>query len=247
MDIPFEIISSNLKDLDKTLAKARKTMQKECKPYALIIRKGIFEKLVETPEQNPNIPSREEAIKTVIKHLKGDEIIVSTTGKISRELYENRENKEDCKNDFYNIGAMGCAQSLGLGIALNKKDKKIVVLDGDGSVLMQMGALATIGHHKPENFYHIIFDNQAHDSTGGQPTCSDTVCFEKISLACGYKKSVIAKNLADLEKHIEETINAKGPSMIVIKVKKGARKELGRPPLHPKDYKKMFMKKKLGK
>ena len=241
LEIPYEIISEDISELDKTLKKAKEYMKKNNKPYAIVIRKNIFEKLVDKKEEN-NKPSREEALKTILKNLDGDEIIVSTTGKTSRELFENRINKDECSHDFYNIGAMGCAQSIALGIALNKKNKKIFVFDGDGSILMQMGALATTGHYCPENFYHIIFDNQSHDSTGGQPTCSDTVNFDKIAQGCNYKFFQIVKDLDSLTKAIKSLKVKKGPSMLIIKVKKGARKDLGRPSIPPKEHKERFMK-----
>jgi phosphonopyruvate decarboxylase len=156
-------------------------MKKQKKSFALVIQKNVFEPLQTLEINNSIYPKREHAIKFVLKHLHGNEVIVSTTGKISRELYENRVDKKDCQHDFYNIGAMGCAQSIAFGIALQHPKKSIIVFDGDGSLLMQLGALATIGHYKPKNLFHIVFDNTAHDSTGGQPTCADTVSFENVA------------------------------------------------------------------
>ena len=242
LDIPYEIISNDdITKLDKTFKKAKEYLKIENKPYALLIRKNIFEKLVEKKVKD-NKPSREEAIKCILKSLDGDEIIISTTGKTSRELYENRINKKECSHDFYTIGGMGCAQSIALGIAINKKDKKVFVFDGDGSVLMQMGALVTIGHYCPKNFYHIIFDNQSHDSTGGQPTCSDTVNFLKVAKACNYKSVQFVNDLDSLLKAIKNFKVKDGPIMLVIKVKKGSRKNLGRPLISPKEHKIKFMK-----
>ncbi|UCH72471.1 MAG: phosphonopyruvate decarboxylase [Thermoplasmatales archaeon] len=201
LEIPYEIIPDDINDLDKTLKNAKDFMNEHKKPFALVIRKNVFEKLEDEIEVDSEKPSREDAIKTIINNLDGNEIIVSTTGKTSRELFENRV--ENHSKDFYNIGAMGCAQSIALGIALNKKDKKVFVLDGDGSILMQMGALATTGHYCPNNFYHIVFDNQAHDSTGGQPTCSDTVRFKKVAEACNYKSAIVVKDLESLKNSIQ--------------------------------------------
>ena len=152
------------------------------------------------------------------------------------------ENKQGHENDFYNIGAMGCAQSIAFGISLQEKEKKVFVFDGDGAVLMQMGAFATIGHYAPEGFHHIIFDNQAHDSTGGQPTCSDTVKFNEIAVASGYKAGRIVETKEELEKVFPLFKKEKGPSLLVVKVKKGARGNLGRPVNLPVEYKKDFMK-----
>jgi len=237
LEIPYEIISDNVNNLDKTLKKAKNFMEKEKRPFAIIVKKGIFEKLKDK-KQLINKPSREEAINTVLELINKDGIIVSTTGKISREVYENIKEKSHA---FYNIGAMGCAQSIALGIALNTKNKKVFIFDGDGSVLMQMGALATTGNRSPKNLYHIIFDNQAHDSTGGQKTVSGTVNFDKIALACNYKYAKIVNNTKSLKNEIKKIKEKDGPSLIVIKVRKGARDNLDRPDLPPKEHKKKFM------
>ena len=242
LDIHYTILSDKIRDVEKTLKKARKYMKENNRSYALIIRKNIFEKLEEKKDSSSQKLSREMAIKEILSSFDGDEIIVSTTGKTSRELYENRIDKDLCKHDFYNIGAMGCAQSIAFSIALNHPEKKIWVFDGDGSVLMQMGALATIGHYAPENLYHIIFDNQAHDSTGGQPTNSDTVDFDKVALACNYRSAHVIQKAEDIRKTISKLKKQKGPLMIIIKVKKGARENLGRPSIPPKKHKELFMK-----
>ena len=241
LEIPYEILSDDLKKAEKTLEKAKTSMKKNNRPFAIIVKRGTFESSKEVSKE-PNLMSREEALQTIMKHLH-DEIIVSTTGKISRELFEYRASKKQhMDHDFYNIGAMGCAQSIALGIALQQKKKKVFVFDGDGAVLMQTGAVATIGHYAPSNFYHVIFDNSAHDSTGGQPTCSDTVNFKEIALACNYKYANIANTKQELEKSIKNLITKKGPALLVVKVKKGARKDLGRPTKTPVEHKTEFMK-----
>jgi phosphonopyruvate decarboxylase len=242
LEIPYEIISDDLKKLDKTFENAKKYMNEKSRPYAIIVKKGIFESSESKEKDIANKMSREEALKTIMKYL-DKETIVSTTGKLSRELFEYRiDKKQGHESDFYNIGAMGCAQSIALGIALQKKDKKVLVFDGDGAVLMQMGSITTAGHYTPKNFYHIIFDNQAHDSTGGQPTCSDTVNFIEVALACGYKTGEIVKTKEELEKVFPKFKKGKGPSILVVKVKKGARSDLGRPTKTPIEYKLDFMK-----
>ena len=243
LDIPYEIITEDIKQLDKTFKKATKYMKSRKKPFAMIVRKNIFEKnLDEKVKTDEKLPSREEAIKEILATLNGDETIVSTTGKTSRELFECRKNKEDCSHDFYNIGAMGCAQSIAFGIALNKNEKKIIVLDGDGALLMQMGAMTTTGHYHPKNFYHIVFDNQSHDSTGGQPTNSGTVDFKKIALASNYEyaESIAGKEL--IKSSFRKILDKKGPCLIEIKIKKGSRSNLGRPTEPPKKHKEKIMK-----
>jgi phosphonopyruvate decarboxylase len=186
--------------------------------------------------------TREDAIKTIVDNLDGSEAIISTTGKSSRELFEYREESgQGHSKDFLTVGSMGCSASIANSIALQKPGKQIFVFDGDGSVIMQMGSLATIGHYKPKNLYHIIFDNNAHESTGGQPTVSDTVNFEQIALACGYKAAKTAETKFDLEKTIKKMKSSEGPQMLIIKVNKGARKDLGRPTTTPIENKQAFM------
>lgn len=242
-EIPYEIISSNIKKVDSTLKKAKKFMNTNSKPFAIIVKKNVFEDLKTEKQKKQNLMTREDAIKTIMKSLKGDEIIVSTTGKASRELFEyrNRGNKK-FNHDFYNIGAMGCTQSIALGIALQKKKKKVFVFDGDGSILMQMGSLATTGHYAPKNFYHIIFDNRAHDSTGGQPNSSESVNFKKIALACNYRFGKDLKTQSELEKTIKDIVKKDGPGLLVVNIEKGSRKDLGRPTMKPVEHKKQFMK-----
>lgn len=243
LNIPFEIIPKDTEKIDDIFKKAKAYMVKNNRAFAIIIRKNIFQGLPSENKISDNMMYREDALRTVVDGLTGNEIIVSTTGKISRELLEYRiEKNKKTDHDFYNVGAMGCAQSIGLGIALNNKEKKVFVFDGDGSLLMQMGGITTIGHYHPKNFFHLIFDNNAHDSTGGQPTCSDTVDFAKVALSCNYKfvKTVATKK--SLVKAIKEMRNVDGPAMIVVKVRRGARKNLKRPDRKLTDYKKDLMK-----
>jgi len=137
---------------------------------------------------------------------------------------------------------MGCCASIALGAAIQKPKKQIFVFDGDGAVLMQMGALSTIGHYKPKNLVHIVFDNESYDSTGGQPTNSPTVNFQKIALACGYKNTKEIKTKKDLIIMINKFKKERGPNILIIKVKTGSREDLGRPTATPKENKEEFMK-----
>lgn len=240
LEIQYEILPPDPEKVDAVLKHARKRMEGNGRSFALIIRKGIFEGIKSTSEENPQI-NREEALKIVINSLSGQEVLVSTTGKLSRELFELRERRgENHENDFYNVGAMGCAQSIGLGIAM-QREQKVVILDGDGSALMQMGALATQGRYAPDNFYHIIFDNRAHGSTGGQKTSSSTVEFDKVALACNYKSAKNVENKNGIKKAVRDMIRGKGPALLVLKVGKGARKDLGRPDIPLKTLKGRFM------
>ncbi len=268
LDIPHEIMPSRIEEADRVLEKAREYMEKNSRPFAVIVRKGTFEDslledslpgkathgthVAEQPVLESRSLGREETLGIIMKHLEshldGEEIIVSTTGKLSRELFEySSGRKKGSGNDFYNIGAMGCAQSIALGIALQRKDRKVFVFDGDGSILMQMGALVTAGHYSPDNLFHFVFDNGAHDSTGGQPTCSDTVDLTRVAAACNYRYAETvndAEGLRDAMRRIilKGAAGVEGPAMLVVKVKKGARDDLTRPDREPVEYKEEFMR-----
>lgn len=159
---------------------------------------------------------RKEAIEILMEKI-STEPIVAANGFISRDLF----NVHDKKTNFYMIGSMGLASSIGLGIALKKPKKKIYVFDGDGNILMNLGSLTTIGKLKPKNLIHIILDNSIHESTGGQPTASDTIKIEKIAKSCNYKQVIKVNSKNDILKKIMSVKNSIGPIMIIIKIKKG--------------------------
>ena len=179
---------------------------------------------------------RKAAIVKVARNIGDDDLLVSTTGKISRELFSFA----DRPSNFYMQGSMGCAASIGLGLALNQQ-KKVIVLDGDGAVLMKMGTLATIGYYQPKQFLHIILDNQSYDSTGGQPTVASNVSFPRIAAACGYERTASAVDMQEFNQYLFQFLNEKGPSLIHLNVEKGAAKHLGRPSLTPEEIKSRFM------
>ena len=242
LEIPHEFLPTGLDDAEKVVRNAKQYLSDKKTPYALIVRKGTFHPYDAKTSRELFELTREDAIKTIVDTFNGTEAVVSTTGKTSRELFEYREAlKSGHKNDFYTVGSMGCASSIALGISLEKKERQVYIFDGDGAALMQMGSIATIGHYKPENLRHIIFDNNAHDSTGGQPTVSDTVEFRKIALACGYECAVVVESRARLLDELTELRKARGPSMIVVKTRKGSRKTLGRPTKTPEENKNAFM------
>lgn len=241
LEIPYFILPNDINDLKDKLRIAKEYLLKESAPYAIVIRKNTIEPYKKKKLKINNYDlTREEALKVVLQNLDSNIKIISTTGKVSRELFELRDKRGEKPNDFYMVGSMGCSSSIALGHALNS-DNKTLVIDGDGSIIMQMGALATIGHYKPANLYHIVIDNHSHDSTGGQPTVSKALNFKRIALGNGYNFAKVVKTKKDIETRLKELINSKGPSMLIIKVKKGARKDLGRPTISPTKIKKNFM------
>lgn len=243
LEISYEIMSDNPKVIEKQLEEATNFAKKNGSPYALIIRTDTFADYSCDKKDSNFEMKREEAIIEIVKNLDKDDIIISTTGKTSRELFECREhNKQNHSNDFYTVGSMGCSSGIAFSVALQKKNK-VFVFDGDGAALMQMGSFATIGYYKPKNLYHILFDNSSYESTGGQPTVSDTVDFEKIAKACGYNYTATVKTKEELNNQIKKIKNMEGPLLIVVKIKCGSRKDLGRPTIGPIANKKSFMEK----
>lgn len=187
--------------------------------------------------------SREQALEAILPILdRGFEdskagpttpAVIGTTGKLSRELYENGDQDHGKTNRFYMVGSMGCAAGFGLGVARAQPRRKVLVLDGDGALLMKLGTLATIGSAAPANLHHVIFDNGAHDTTGGQPTVSPGVDFATMALACGYK---LAETVADREAFVQTLdrhLDVDGPTFLRVTVRTGSRKDLGRPEMTP--------------
>lgn len=211
------------------------------KPYAIIIKKGYFTKYEFKPEPSTYKLSREDVLNIIIGSI-GDDIVVSTTGKTSREIFEIREqNHQGHSNDFLTVGSMGHTASIAYGVALGT-DKNVWCVDGDGSFLMHMGSLAVIGSNLPSNFKYILNDNRAHESVGGQPTCSGKLDIVKILTGCGFKQVIVAENSDEILKAIE-LMKTKSSIALVMRTRQGARDNLGRPTVSPIENKNAFMKK----
>ena len=248
LNIPYNVLEPNLNDVENKIEIALNHLMEKKAPYAFIIKRNFFtEYSVKQEKTNGYELIREEAIKTIMENLDENTLIVSTTGYTSRELFEYREQtKKDHFRSFYNIGSMGCVSSIGLSIALNRKEK-VVILDGDGAAIMQMGAFTTIGKYSPSNLLHVIFDNQAHETTGGQPTNSSSVDLLEVALACNYKSGQIVKTKEELVDTLKNFKNKIGPILLLIKIKQGSRSDLKRPDKPPIEYKQEFMKYLRGK
>jgi phosphonopyruvate decarboxylase len=166
--------------------------------------------------------------------------VIATTGKLSRELYELDDRDASKRNRFYMVGSMGCAAGFGLGVARAQPERPFVVLDGDGALLMKLGSLATAGSLAPHNYHHVVFDNGAHDSTGGQPTPSPAVDFALAALACGYQHAETVSAPEQIGPAFERHLGLPGPTLLRVVIKTGARKDLGRPDLEPRDVYRRF-------
>lgn len=214
---------------------------KKGKNVAFIIRKGALEYDEEVKYSNSNSMSREDIIRHIVE-VSGEDPIVSTTGKASRELFEIREAKgQSHKYDFLTVGSMGHSSSIALGVALNKPDRKIWCIDGDGAVLMHMGAMAVIGANKPENFIHVVINNGAHETVGGMPTVAATTDIVAIAKACGYPSATSVDNFEDLDRELKKAKLKNELSLVEVKCSIGARIDLGRPTTTPTENKNSFM------
>ena len=225
LGIPTEILPDDDESAANVTWKMVERAKTESRPVALIVRKGLFAEY-KLQNKKPDIAAlpREQAIEGVLRALPEDAVVVSTTGMISREVYETRERLgQDHSRDFLTVGSMGHASMIALGIAKAQPSRPVYCLDGDGASIMQMGNMAIVGCSECANLTHIVFNNAAHDSVGGQPTVGGAISLPIIAAACGY--------------------NEPGhPTFKMILVAKGARKDLGRPKEPPQVNKALYMK-----
>jgi len=251
MQIQWQFLSPDASEAKRQLEEANKWIEAN-QPFFFVVKKETFKSEKLKIEQRLNhknkkksektdldeLPSRFDTLKVIngLKDMKT--VLMATTGKTGRELFE----VEDSDNNLYMVGSMGCVGSLGLGLAYTRKDLDVVVIDGDGSLLMRMGSLSTNGYYQPENMLHILLDNQVHDSTGGQNTVSHNVNFVNIAADCGYEKSYYIHNLHELEVCIQEWKMTKGLTFIYLKISKGSKQNLGRPKVTPSEVKTRLQK-----
>ncbi len=216
------------------------------KQAAFVVRKGALEYSGKTVYTNPYSMGREEAIGHILQ-ASGEDPVVSTTGKASREVYELREARgQGHGHDFLTVGSMGHSSSIALGIALQKPERRVWCLDGDGAALMHLGAMALIGANQPANLVHIVLNNQAHESVGGMPTVAGKVDLRAIAKACGYPGVFSVDNPEELKRALEAVKAAKELAFIEVKCALGARADLGRPTATPQQNKAAFMEGLVG-
>lgn len=235
MGIRHEILSQDETEFRSQLDGAVRHMSETGEAFAFIVRKNTFEPYtLQRHEVNEYPLSREEAIQKVAASLSAKDVIVSTTGMISRELFEYRTAQgQGHERDFLTVGSMGHASQIALGIALEKTDRRVWCFDGDGAALMHLGSVAIIADKAPENFVHVIFNNGAHDSVGGQPTVGLKVNLAGIAKAAGYKDAVSVTTAEDLGSALKALKTMRGPVLLEVRVHRGNRKNLGRPTTTP--------------
>lgn len=243
MSVNYDILSKDENQAIKQIAKAMKSIQDTGEVYALIIEKDTFEDYeLQNVEVNYLTMTREEAIQTITSILNPRDVIVSTTGMISRELFEARESwGQGHERDFLTVGSMGHASQIALGIALEKEDRTIWCFDGDGAIIMHMGSMAIVASKSPKNYIHVVFNNGAHDSVGGQPTVGLKINLPAVAEAVGYMYAVSVDNKSELVDTLKTIQSEYGPIFLEIKVKKGNRKDLGRPTTTPVQNKEALM------
>ncbi|MGH2446082.1 MAG: phosphonopyruvate decarboxylase [Candidatus Limnocylindria bacterium] len=255
MRIPWEVFPDRAEAVGSALERADSAMAESGRPFAFVMKKGTVDAFDLREQPRPafspqSVPSgsferdpadrmsRIEAIGVVREAAGEDTALIGTTGKIGRELYALGHRP----NQLYVVGSMGCASGVALGVHLGAGGRKpVVVLDGDGAALMKMGTLATIGFSAPTRFVHVIIDNEAHESTGGQATVSSRIDFATIAAGCGYRNAWRADSPSDLAAAVSEAMSLDGPNLVHAKVAIGSSADLGRPGLAPTEVKEQFM------
>ena len=245
MGINYEVLAKEEDKAEKQIAKAVKALRDK-NTFALVIEKDTFDEYkLQNVEVNNFTMCREEAIQTVAAALGETDCVVSTTGMISRELFEYRAAMgQGHERDFLTVGSMGHASQIALGVALAQPERRVWCFDGDGATIMHMGSMAIVASKAPKNYVHVVFNNGAHDSVGGQPTVGLKIDLPAVAKAVGYPQTYSVSTKEELEKLLTSTLPQKSCDdlvLIEIKVKKGNRKDLGRPTTTPIQNKEALM------
>ena len=244
LELPWEVLPADQDDAEECLAEAVEEAQQHLTPYVILVEKGTFSEAPPTPAEasGDELASREEALTALVEALGDDTVNVSTTGMLSRELFELRERTGgDGSRDFLTVGGMGHASSIALGIALREPVREVWCLDGDGALLMHLGTAAVIADHAPSSFFHVVFNNGVHDSVGGQPTSIAVVDVAATARAVGYRWAASTDDPTMLTTNVAEMRRAGGPSLLELRVRPGNREGIGRPTRTPAQSKERFM------
>ena len=251
MNVEWAYLSEDETEAVKQLKAANEHIEAG-RTFFFVVKKGTFGDVKLNPQAlkevsnaklkksnaKPSLPIRTQALKTLSDLADKDTILLATTGKTGRELFE----VEDKPNNLYMVGSMGCISSLGLGLALARPDKKVVTIDGDGSALMRLGSFATNAYYQPGNLLHVLLDNNAHDSTGGQATVSHIVDFATLASTVSYPVALQVNTLDELEEAVREWKSNAQLTFIHLRISQGSPAELGRPTVKPFEVKERLMK-----
>ncbi len=250
LGIDYEILSDDAHQAEQQVAELRVRIEKQSKPCALLVRANTFKRYsAQSTQEALSLLTRESAIQEIISHTAAikNSTVLATTGKISREVFEARGAKADKEGvqescvDFLNVGSMGHISSIALGVALSQPKQRVFCLDGDGSLLMHMGSLAIIGASRAHNLIHIVLNNGAHESVGGQPTVAAQLDIPALAKASGYAACWQASNLRQLQESLIKIAEQAGPILLEVKVGLSSRANLGRPTTTPLENKHAFM------
>lgn len=250
MRIPHNLFPSAEDRVKPMLDDAQAQMAESQLPVAFIMQKGdVADQDLDDVEQpvadwsgqvvdlrsQKGVPSRYEALEAMLGQLPENAGVIVTTGKSGRELFTIADREQH----LYQVGSMGCAAGMGLGVALNT-DKPIVVVDGDGALMMKMGTLATVGAYAPKNLVHLVLDNGTYDSTGGQPTVSAGIDFAGCAVAAGYKRGIRVNDMSAFGDALAQALATDGPTLIHMKIAPGSLEKLGRPTVKPPEVARRF-------
>lgn len=241
LEIPYWIVDRT-SAVESIVERAFATLEARSAPVALLVRADSFAKY--KSRRRPTAASqlkREDALRELLAVVREDDLVVSTTGKTSREVFELRAAAGSAQRDFLTVGGMGHTASLASGVALGNPSKRVVCLDGDGSVLMHLGAVPVIGQLQPRNFLHVVLNNAAHESVGGQPTVGDRIDFAAIARASGYLDYRCAADAPSLRAAWADLSSRDGPAMLEVRIDVGSRADLGRPTSTPQQNKRSFV------
>jgi phosphonopyruvate decarboxylase len=253
MRIKWSFLAAEQTEAEQQLAEANRTIEAG-EPYFFVVRAGTFSReplkadnaasgprAVQKGEfkyqsRSASLPTRFSALSSIASLASDRTVFLATTGFTGRELYE----VGDLPNNFYMVGSMGCVSSLGLGLALARRDLRVVVIDGDGSILMRMGAAAVVAACAPPNLVHVVLDNNAHDSTGGQKTVSDNVDFIRFAEAVGYGNGFYAHDAEELPTLIQRGFDSGRLTFVYLQISGGTQENLGRPRTKPPEIRQRF-------
>jgi phosphonopyruvate decarboxylase len=244
LGIPWRVLPQEEAGAGAAVADASRIARERSGPFALVVRAKTFAPYTARDRTGePHPMTREEALRAVTRALPDDDVVVATTGKTSRELFELRvEQGRPPGRDFLTVGSMGHVSQIALGVALARPRRRIVCIDGDGSVLMHMGSLVTVGRLRPANFRHVVLNNGAHDSVGGQPTGALDIDLPAVATACGYRYATATEVPERLAAEVGRLVGEPGPAFLEVRIRRGAREGLGRPTTTPAEAKAAFMR-----
>ena len=243
LQIKYFLLTNNTSEavLESAINEAKAEFLKG-KSYAIVVKKGALQNDYNLNYNNNFTLSREEVVKLVVQNSNNNDIFVSTTGKLSRELFEIREDiDKNHKKDFLTVGSMGHSSMIALAIAKQKPNRKVYLLDGDGAVLMHLGNLAVVGANEPKNLVHILINNAAHETVGGIPTVANKINFMALTTACGYNKAFSLSGEEELINTLNHIKTLEGPIFIEVKTNLNSRSNLGRPTTTPTENKENFI------